>query len=903
MTLDWQDPVIPDEEDRLAYLRYKFELGQLFRQYEVLDGSDVTTIYAFQEDDSVTPVVGDEAIRKRIIDCGSSDQQVSYDLVTITQDIIDCTDPIANLAPTDIALTNNTVSETSGIGYTIGVLSTFDPNPGDTHTYSIILDVDDKFEISGNLLRVKNLLDYDTATSHDVTIRTTDQGLLTFDKVFTIFVSVVVGFTNEKATLFQGDTVDMDMDGPDVSDILSGAGSFTIAASTKKDNPTPTPEAPPEVSGLELWLDANDETTITHVANSISQWDDRSGNSNNVTAPLAANEPTLTPNGYGARNTVSFDGTDDYMTVSLPAKSEMTVIVVFKYNQLNQASGDFDYLYSHGSGSANNMASISRYSAGSRADEYYCYDGGVVLNGPVLTGQVFQTFTQRFNSTATFHELFIDGVSQTVTDNNVAFSLTGTFDLGRYLAGNHYLDGEIAEIIVYDNAISEQDRIDVESYLTTKWVNGTDTDVDKDIINLSSDLQLTYNQADKYKIKYMDGVTPLELVATGSWGDDDYHQVIVQYDSVGQDLYLFVDGVQEDTASVILSAPPATAVRIGGNSAQDTFYDGLLDEVSIFQSVVSVPDLYNEGYAQNILDNGNLPTPELWLRMGDPADSYTTSEGILDRSGNGHHFTANNMSSSNCVSDAVFTFQDTLSLPFNGVDQRVLAPGTSTDFAKADPFSLSIWVKYDGGGSVSTIMGNMYNTNAGAVPFFTGYRLRNVATRKPSLQIIGNNGVAFSQKAVDADTGLLDDTWYHIAATYDGTDAAAGITLYVDAVAVAATISLDQVLVGDINTTHGISYGARPDDGPSTPIQFFSGKLNEASVWNKELTPTEITEIYNSGMTGDLSKHSALANMVSWTGFGDVSGDSNLVLVDRLGLIGDSTMFNYTPNPFSSDVP
>ena len=41
-----------------------------------------------------------------------------------------------------------------------------------------------------------------------------------------------------------------------------------------------------------LWLDATDATTITEVSGDVSQWDDKSGNSNNVSQGTAIYRPS-----------------------------------------------------------------------------------------------------------------------------------------------------------------------------------------------------------------------------------------------------------------------------------------------------------------------------------------------------------------------------------------------------------------------------------------------------------------------------------------------------------------------------------------------------------------------------------------------------------------------------------
>lgn len=98
-----------------------------------------------------------------------------------------------NTAPTDITLSNATIAENVTAGHVIGALSTTDGNVGDTFTYSIVTDSGNKFAISGANLVVRTgaTFDYETATSHSVTIRSTDQGGLFFNKTFVISVTNV----------------------------------------------------------------------------------------------------------------------------------------------------------------------------------------------------------------------------------------------------------------------------------------------------------------------------------------------------------------------------------------------------------------------------------------------------------------------------------------------------------------------------------------------------------------------------------------------------------------------------------------------------------------------------------------------------------------------------------------
>jgi len=102
--------------------------------------------------------------------------------------------PLLPSPPTNISLSSTWVAENSANNTVVGILTATDADAGDTFTFSWINNLDGRFAVSGNTLRVANglLLDYETNTSHNVTVRVTDSVGNTFDKLFTITVTDVV---------------------------------------------------------------------------------------------------------------------------------------------------------------------------------------------------------------------------------------------------------------------------------------------------------------------------------------------------------------------------------------------------------------------------------------------------------------------------------------------------------------------------------------------------------------------------------------------------------------------------------------------------------------------------------------------------------------------------------------
>jgi hypothetical protein len=94
----------------------------------------------------------------------------------------------ANDAPTNIALSANTINENLSINTVIGTLSASDEDAGASHTFSIVGGDTNSFNINGNQLRSSEVFNHEAKASYSVTVRATDNGGLTYDKSLNISV-------------------------------------------------------------------------------------------------------------------------------------------------------------------------------------------------------------------------------------------------------------------------------------------------------------------------------------------------------------------------------------------------------------------------------------------------------------------------------------------------------------------------------------------------------------------------------------------------------------------------------------------------------------------------------------------------------------------------------------------
>jgi hypothetical protein len=86
---------------------------------------------------------------------------------------------------------------------------------------------------------------------------------------------------------------------------------------------------PNEITGLARWFKA-DAITGKNDGDSVSQWDDSSGNAGHATQGTGANQPTYQTNELNGLPVLRFDGTNDFLGLSAISSSAQTVFVVAK---------------------------------------------------------------------------------------------------------------------------------------------------------------------------------------------------------------------------------------------------------------------------------------------------------------------------------------------------------------------------------------------------------------------------------------------------------------------------------------------------------------------------------------------------------------------------------------------
>jgi hypothetical protein len=243
------------------------------------------------------------------------------------------------------------------------------------------------------------------------------------------------------------------------------------------------PFSPTDISGCKLWLDAgvgvldaSDAPCTDGVA--VKTWQDQSGQGNHVVQAISGNQPAFKTSCVNGLPAIQF-ALQSYTerlgtagTVDLTAGASVFVVAKNRvrrdYNVLltqgaadGFASHDVLHLYWQAgtSGSGNPFFGVNNFTA---------YIGSH-NRGPAVDGEFY------ILSAVTSRHFFLDGAEQSVDEyvgtfvppNSARRIWIGGYD--GVFAPKGALDGDVAEVVVYDSALSTSDRQSVEAYLTAKY--------------------------------------------------------------------------------------------------------------------------------------------------------------------------------------------------------------------------------------------------------------------------------------------------------------------------------------------------------------------------------------------------------------------------------------------------
>ena len=174
---------------------------------------------------------------------------------------------------------------------------------------------------------------------------------------------------------------------------------------------------------------------------------------------------------------------------------------------------------------------------------------------------------------------------------------------------------------------------------------------------------------------------------------------------------------------------------------------------------------------------------------------------------------------------------------FDGVDD-IISCGDITNLRRPGYFTVMFWFKRTQDNSGTSYDSNHKTNN---IMYSKGSDPNNdnieIGSEGSEIEIYLDSAGGDDELSFDA--GISNDTWYHLAVTYDR-DQSDETTLFIDGSEVKSWNDASGIL--DQSTGSPVTIG--DTDHISAP---FTGQIDEVTVWTHVLTPSQISAIYNSG--------------------------------------------------------
>jgi hypothetical protein len=230
------------------------------------------------------------------------------------------------------------------------------------------------------------------------------------------------------------------------------------------------------ISGCQLWLDAADSTTITTVTG-VSQWNDKSGNVNNLTQGTTGSQPSY------ASNLITFDS-NKYLNIPASVMNNIaTWSLFFAINPISSSNWimakqkDFIDTYNVLSMTLN-TATSGAILTGSTGFLYWrsMNAGTQAVSTAAITTSTIQIVNLTYDGTNLY--FYKNGVLEKTTAGTFAIQnditpSTYTLGVSIYPGGQILNLGvtnfRLGEMIVYNTFLNTTQRQEVESYLAQKW--------------------------------------------------------------------------------------------------------------------------------------------------------------------------------------------------------------------------------------------------------------------------------------------------------------------------------------------------------------------------------------------------------------------------------------------------
>ena len=406
----------------------------------------------------------------------------------------------------------------------------------------------------------------------------------------------------------------------------------------------------------------------------------------------------------------------------------------------------------------------------------------------------------------------LDNTSDSVGSNTLTNNNSVTFVAGKIGNGANFVSASYQYFSNAPTPNTGAGAFTISTWLKTSSSPTVNPIYDFGTRNTNQNFDLYINSTGKLTGNFWTGVGIAQsstTVNTGNWVFGT-----VTYD--GTYTRIYVNGILEGT-STANTANIVANLHVIGNDGGTTYYNGMLDEMGIWNRALSadeVSQLFNSG-------RGNAypltDTPSLYGGVA----YYKLDES----SGN-----ASDSISSNTLTNTSTTYAS------GKINNGAVFNGSSSKLVNASPvlpsgnsqYSIAFWVNPTAL-PTSTNKMSLVNYGAGSV---SNDVIGVVLYNNSGTQKINN---VFTNLDIEVTNTLPTSTWSHLVVTYDGSTA----TMYLNGTSINSTAK-SSLSVSSTNLTLGTWING-------TAFRF-NGAIDETGIWNRALSSTEVTALYNGGL-------------------------------------------------------
>lgn len=231
--------------------------------------------------------------------------------------------------------------------------------------------------------------------------------------------------------------------------------------------------SPASIAGLKLWLDASQIVGLND-GDAVATWSDSSGLTNDVTQSTGSKKPTYKTAILNSLPVVRFDGSDDFMETSanfgdnnsLSGDLRCSVFIVYRKSSVSAG-----YLFGWGT-STIALQAVGIYDDNSIQQYGFAGGNGLNFNACANSTWFIREFHKSPGAINATGETILNGASDLrsgSSSNTPNVRGTDAFRIGRWAEAGLYLNGDVAEVLVYQGSAASYNRTAIRSYLNAKW--------------------------------------------------------------------------------------------------------------------------------------------------------------------------------------------------------------------------------------------------------------------------------------------------------------------------------------------------------------------------------------------------------------------------------------------------